>query len=125
MKFVVFNKYDQPIYLINDDFEFFYYRNRDRLSDEEQLRLKKEIGNWTIPEHRCVNRRTGEMTTTRLLYEKSLKTDLDDPDTQSWIDTRRLNGYNEATIADDLGISTKTLQRRYPPNKTAKHSWLH
>lgn len=124
MKFVAFNKHDQPIYYVNDHFEFFYYSNRERLSHEEQARLTREIADWTLPEYMCVNTRTGEKTTTRLLYEKSLKTDLDDPDTQSWIDNQRLNGYNEATIADDLGISTKTLQRHYP-KKAAKHSWLH
>lgn len=123
MKYVAFNKHDQPIYYINNNFEFFYFSSRKRLSDEEQAILTSEIADWTLPDFVCMHRKTGEKTSSRLLYEQSLKTDLDDPETQLWIDQKRLDRYNEATIADELGISTKTLQRRYP--KATKHSWSH
>lgn len=127
MKYLLYKDLNTPVYYINEQFEFFYYLDKTKVSDEKHDWLVQHIGDRSLPEYKCINLKTGEITNSRLLYEKSIKVSLQDPKTKILIDDLRSRGLNEATIADEIGVSVRSIQRHYrrklnfiDPNKPEK-----
>jgi|GEM_PF-5328515 len=114
MKYVVYKNINTPIYYLNEKFEFFYYPDDERIHEFQQKWLEKNISDWSLQNYDCVNLRTGNTSTTRELYEKSQKVEIGEPKTIALIDALREQGRNEAEIAYELGLSTKTIQRHHP-----------